>query len=161
MSTNSKVSRNLNSRRGKLKAWFEDYEHTIKQITYPTKKEWFTNFWKVCGVVVTLGILFLVFDYLVLKIVLMLHENLPHLTGPDVLITLYMVFLVITGLLTVAGVLFQKGTSDGLTSLFGSNMQASTSISGVIQKVSKFTVYVGSFFTLLCLFAPVMLGSSL
>lgn len=136
----------------------KDFWDTVRKVRVPTIKEWWASFWKVLLVVITFAILLAIIDYALVQGTFGLQGILPNIVNSETLSYWYIGALVLTGILSVIGVLFQQGSSDGLTSLLGSGSQYQGSIAGAVKKISKFTLIVGLLFLLLCLFSPMFLG---
>lgn len=141
-----------------LKNSFRDFWRTVRKVRVPTAKEWWHSFWRVVIIVVSFAIVLAFIDYGLVQGTFRLQRFLPPVVENETLSYWYLGVLVFTGILSAAGVLFQQGSSDGLTSLLGSGSQYQGSIAGAVKKISKFTLIVGILFLLLCLFSPMFLG---
>lgn len=137
---------------------FKDFWRTVRKVRIPTVKEWFGSFWRVVLIVGIFATLLAVIDYGLIQGTLRVQQFLPDFVESDKLSYGYLTVLIILGILSVVGVLFQQGSSDGLTSLLGSGSQYQGSIAGAVKKISKFTLIVGILFLLFCLFSPMFLG---
>lgn len=141
-----------------LKKNLNDFWSTVRKVRVPSVKEWWNSFWRVVLIVVIFAVILALIDYGLLQATFGLQGLLPEIVESKTLGYWYIGALGLTGLLSVIGVLFQQGSSDGLTSLLGSGSQYQGSIAGAIKKISKFTLIVGLLFLLLCLFSPMFLG---
>lgn len=159
---NSKtVSENKKAKRSPiaaLKNSFRDFWRTVRKVRIPTVKEWWHSFWRVVLIVVIFAVLLSIVDYGLVQGTFRLQGILPAIVENETLSYWYLGALIFSGLLSAVGVLFQEGSSDGLTSMLGSGSQYQGSIAGAVKKISKFTLIVGIIFLLLCLFSPMFLG---
>lgn len=131
---------------------------TVKKVKVPTIGQWWHSFWRVVLIVLIFATVLSVIDYFLIQGTFGLQGVLPEVVESRNLSIGYLVALILAGILSVTGVLFQQGSSDGLTSLLGSGSQYQGSIAGAVKKISKFTLIVGIIFLALCLFSPMFLG---
>lgn len=153
-----KTGSDLKAKQNK-KGMFARYADLWMKVHKPTIKEWFGIFWKVALIATVLGLFFMGFDYVVAEAVLWLQSTINFFSTSKTSAILYAVVLAITGLLSLATILLQRGNSDGLTSMFGSGFEyGGSSISGLANKIGKFNVMVTIIFVVLCLLSPTVFG---
>lgn len=136
---------------------FRDFVSTVRGISFPTLKQWFHSFWRVLIIVTCVALLITALDYGLLQGSFGLQGILPSLSESENVAYWYFGALVLTGVLSLIGVLFQQGSSDGLTSLLGSGSQHQSSIAGAAKRISLFTLTIGTVFAVLCLLSPMFL----
>lgn len=144
-------------RENRFRSGFRDFWSTVRGVTLPTVKEWLHSFWRVLVIVTCVALLITALDYGLLQTTFGLQGILPSLGDSENIGYWYLGVLIFTGVLSVIGVLFQQGSSDGLTSLLGSGSQHQSSIAGAAKRISLFTLTIGSIFAVLCLISPVFL----
>lgn len=146
------------SKASSMSGAFKEFWQTVRKVRVPGISEWWKSFWRVVLIVVFFAILLALIDYVLLQGTLRLQNFLPDFVESETFSYVYVGALVLTGILSAIGVLFQQGSSDGLTSMLGSGSQYQGSIAGAVRKISIFTLVVGALFVLLCLFSPMFLG---
>ena len=138
---------------------FSRYMQLWRKVTKPSGKQWFDTFWKVLLIAVVLGVFFLGFDYAASRVVVGFQNIIQISEGSSMLAIIYTAIIVLVGVVSVASILLQQGSSDGLTSLFGSSIEyGGSSISGLTGKVSTISVVSMALFILLVLFSPIVYG---
>lgn len=140
-----------------LKLAFRDFADTVRKVSIPTIKEWLYSFWRVLVIVACMALVITALDYGLLQASFGLQGVLPSISDSETIAYWYLGALIFTGILSVVGVLFQQGSSDGLTSLLGSGSQYQSSIAGAAKRISLFTLTIGTVFAVLCLFSPMFL----
>lgn len=136
---------------------FRDFWKTVRGVSIPTVKEWLHSLWRVLIIVLCVALLITVLDYGLLQGTFGLQGILPTVSDSETVSYWYLGALILAGILSVIGVLFQQGSSDGLTSLLGSGSQYQGSIAGAVKRISVFTLVVGFIFGALCLLSPMFL----
>lgn len=142
----------------KLEKVVKEHKRIYKKVHTPTKKEWFKEYYRVVFGIVALGLFLMGIDWLFVEGVILFQSFIagPGLDGIGA--GLFITLIVLSGLLLSTFILLQRGTSDGLTSLFGSSVEfGGSSIAGLTSKLSTVTIIVGSFFVFLCLISPLVL----
>lgn len=138
----------------------EDYRHILPALHRPSGHEWGRTLWRVSLILLVLGLLIMGADYLLAEGVMAFQGLLAPLPlGPGVTAA-YLVFMVVLGLLTAGGILLQQGTTDGLTSLFGSSSGFGGGSASFGKHVAYFTHATGGLFLLAILASPALLGGA-
>lgn len=136
---------------------FKDFWSTVRGVHLPSFSDWLSTFWRVLLIVSIVAAVITALDYGLIQGAFGLQGILPPIGDSDKIAYGYLGTLVFFGLLSIIGVLFQQGSSDGLTSLLGSGSQYKSSIAGAAKRISTFTLVVGVIFGVLCLFSPMFL----
>lgn len=138
----------------------KSFIQVVKETSIPTQKQWWHSYWRVVIITVAIAVLLIAADYGFSQATLFAQSSMPAINLGKTGVNIYIGALFLMGILTAAGVLIQQGTTDGLTSMFGSNIQYSSSMSAMTKKISKITLFFGIAFTILCLVSPIVLGGS-
>ncbi len=147
-----------NTQYRRFTAWIESHKTIFKKIYTPPKEVWWKEYRHVIGGVLLLSILLLAADWLFVQSISFLQGWLAGPGLPGIASGIYLTLLILSGILTVSGIFLQRGSADGLTSLFGSTLEyGGSSTAGITQKVSTYTLILGSFFTLFILLSPLVL----
>lgn len=139
---------------------FKEFWNTVRKTSVPSLKQWWHSYWRVVLITVGIALVLIFADYGFSQFAIFAQSHMPTLDLGSLIQKIYIGALFVTGVLTAIGILIQRGTSDGLTSMFGSNVQFSTSISGVTKRIAKFTLIMGIIFAVLCFVSPLVLGGS-
>lgn len=138
------------------KSFFSEYSKIIKKMYKPDRETWWRTFWRVSVILTIAGIVLFLLDWLLLKSVLGFQGFLPEFDNTTLKI-IYIVFIFLTGLISIVGVLAQQGDASGLTAMLGSSVQYGDITGSYSKKISKTTYIAGGLLMVLCLFAPLFL----
>lgn len=142
-----------------IKSWVKDYEAVIKKTTWPNAKSWFSTYWKISLILLVAGLILFVVEWALLKGVLGFQGILPE-SSSVILAGVYLFFLILSGLVSVAFVLLQKGSGEGASAMFGAGVQMTGAGSVTASKRIVQVAWVsGIVFVALVLFAPMTLGA--
>lgn len=142
----------------KISKTAKEYKAVYKRIHWPSLNDWKKEYWKVLLGIIVMGILFTGVDWLFLEGISLLQAWIagPGLEGIGN--GIYTTLMIVSGTLLALVIFLQRGTTDGLTSMFGSGFEfGGSSVAGLTSRVSAATIILASIFAFLCLMSPLVL----
>ena len=144
----------------KQENYFQGFPPLIKKITWPTKKQWYQTFWKISLFILVAGALLFALDWVLIRTIIGFQGFMQPL-GSTAIEAIYLLLIFLAGLVSIFGVLLQKGSGEGLSANLGSVVDSGGAIVSINRRVAWGTLIAGLTFVLLTLFAPIFLGGNL